>query len=663
MMKRFLCAGNSSRRVFLALLLCQCMGSQRLAAQWQLLPAEPSFLAIKPLDSLRIWAIRQGPNSGSLQSFFSNNSGGSWSAGAPLPLSDGFLLGVSFAAPDAQNLWVSHFHYSTGNDLLHKSADAGQSWQPVARPAGAGMTNLIHFWTRDTGILIARNLQTDLPFDVFRTTNGGASWTKTPAANFPASTNFEYVSTAAEHQGALWIFTSKSQIYKTANRGASWTTGAQLPEEPIYGSAMAFADQQTGMLRITGLGARSSIWKTTNGGSNWTEIAHDGLPLQQMKTLRGVVPVPGMPGHWIAGTSKGAAYTRDGGATWTRMSTLTNYDFANIWFVSANRAFGASYLQKLALWSGPLGDPACVRFLGPVESKVYQDCYLRADLTVRADISADTNFRIGLKVLPPPAANQPQSFIANLRENNPDNVEFSPEPGTPHIGTLRFKTTLNRYPDLDSTQAVPSYQFFPTSCETDTTEWLSVRPGFFYIPFHRECFQIDIDTALCTATLRTNLCGYDTNSYAIRHYFPNINPSPPWWTSTGAKFTADHTPLNEYITFYIIRGNPDDFPGYSICFDTLVTHLVCGTSGTGEAPSGNWDIWPNPTRDLLHLQAPIPESVDVQIYSAEGQLQWRGAFHEQTQIDTADWPEGIYLLSGRTRTGPLATRKIVVLHR
>lgn len=616
------------------------------------------FHAIYPLDSMRLWGLRQADApQADLRCAYSSDGGQTWTDRGTFPTAAGLYV-PALLATDELHLWFVVPQAGNGG-IYRRTIDGGQTWLNFTLPYG---TLSWHFGDAQNGFAIVQNPQLGQPFQLYRTDNGGDTWVLM-FNPFNDLTAYDYVTSSWAKAGVFWLYTAKGRIYKTTDTGQTWQWLATVPEEAVYGGSIAFEDENTGIVRINLNGAVSILRKTTDGGQTWSLLYENGLPLEDMETIRTVVPVPGKPHHWVAGTLRGTAWSGDGGVTWTRTSTATQFDFWKIVFTSSTHAYGFSvgrnYHQE---WKGPIDVRPCISFLSPLQSRMKRGCNLSVALSARVDISGDTGIQVGWWSQLPELVGGQRKFVANLKEIEGISVHFTPEPGTPYIGTLTVETPFEPFWQLDSTEAINRYQLFPTSCETDTTATIAVRPGIFYELFHRNCFRIETDTANCSVHLVTNVCGYDTAHYTIRYWFPNLQQAFPW-VNTDDTFVAPHTPINELITFYIIRDEAVFDSGYG-CFDTLQVHLICGVSDVKNiAAEKPWLVSPNPAREWTALSHPDRDkSAILTVSDITGQRHLVQTINHATVVETASWPQGIYLLHLQdTRTGQISTQKLMVI--
>ena len=99
---------------------------------------------------------------------------------------------------------------------------------------------------------------------IFKTTDGGASWTRLGSAPIPES----LVSLAIDSEGTVYAAGCPG-VFKTTDGGASWSA-INLQLDPFHGclQSLAIDSQNPGTLYAGGPG----IFKTTDGGSSWTQV-------------------------------------------------------------------------------------------------------------------------------------------------------------------------------------------------------------------------------------------------------------------------------------------------------------------------------------------------------------------------------------------------------
>jgi photosystem II stability/assembly factor-like uncharacterized protein len=231
---------------------------------------------------------------------------------------------------------------------IFKSTNQGTSWTPVFDRAGAMMSigdlavapsnpNIIWAGTGE-----ANNRQSSSWGDgVYRSIDGGRSWKAAGLAEtrhvgrilvHPSNPETAYVAAV----GHLWGSNSERGVFKTTDGGQSWTktlsvdddTGAtdivMDPENPDTLFAAMYQRQRKAW-GFNGGGPGSGLYRTRDGGATWTRLT-SGLPPGDRGRI-GLDIFRGDPRLVYAvveavGRDSGVYRSIDGGDTWTLWSTL-----------------------------------------------------------------------------------------------------------------------------------------------------------------------------------------------------------------------------------------------------------------------------------------------------------------------------------------------------
>ena len=208
---------------------------------------------------------------------------------------------------------------------IYKTTDAGATWAlQFTNEDPKGFFDAMAFWDGSSGLVMGDSI--DGRFEILRTRDGGKTWARIPAASLPAALPNEGAfagsgtNVAVLPGGHAWIGTGagpRCRILHTADYGSTWT----VVDTPVAASesagifSIAFRDAKTGMtvggdFRKEGEAIDNAAF-THDGGLTWTKVTGLG-------GFRSVVTaVPNMPRAWIAVGPSGADVTRDDGATWT----------------------------------------------------------------------------------------------------------------------------------------------------------------------------------------------------------------------------------------------------------------------------------------------------------------------------------------------------------
>ncbi len=118
--------------------------------------------------------------------------------------------------------------------------------------------------------------------DVYKTTNRGNSWTKISTMN--TSDHIRSMAIAPSNTSVLYV-ADPTNIWKTDNGGTSWTniTGTIYTSGSITYIAVKNDDPNTLWVTLGGYNV-SLVYQSTDGGSTWTNIS-SGLPSIPCKTI------------------------------------------------------------------------------------------------------------------------------------------------------------------------------------------------------------------------------------------------------------------------------------------------------------------------------------------------------------------------------------------
>ncbi len=143
--------------------------------------------------------------------------------------------------------------------VMMRSDDAGVTWRSVRLPT-TGWINSLSFRNASIGVMSSYNE------GVFRTVDGGFTWTRVPPAD-PAAP-FDHIN-SMELRGMLGFATGKGGWYRSTDGGASWNNVSLpfgLEGVSAYGN-VSFIDDQS--LIITGWGTVRSA----DGGLTWQAVS------------------------------------------------------------------------------------------------------------------------------------------------------------------------------------------------------------------------------------------------------------------------------------------------------------------------------------------------------------------------------------------------------
>ncbi|HSA43312.1 MAG TPA: T9SS type A sorting domain-containing protein [Bacteroidales bacterium] len=297
---------------------------------------------ISAVDANVVWALGYDGSGGTaeLQVFTRTNNGGTtWTAGSIPGYSTYGTAMIN--ALDYNTAWVPLFG-PNGGGVLMKTSDGGATWvqkNTGAFPAPDGFPNVVHFFNANDGFCMGD--ATGGYFEIYTTTDGGETWTRVPSANIPAPLSGEwgivgYYSVVGDN---VWFGTQKSRVYKSTDKGLTWTVSS-LGVAATY-IDVAFLTATHGIAIDRGQNA-TALYETMDGGTTWTLIPYSG-------------PYYTNDFAWVPGTTNtcvctgaatnmsGCSYSYDGGHTWTEFNGTNGVQFLETEWVNTQTGWAGDF--------------------------------------------------------------------------------------------------------------------------------------------------------------------------------------------------------------------------------------------------------------------------------------------------------------------------------
>lgn len=257
------------------------------------------------------------------------------------PYRGGRSVAVAGSAARPNEYWMG-----TAGGGVFKTTDGGQSWQPMSDKYFGGTVGSVQVSASNPDIVWVGGGETDIrgntaPGDgLWKTTDAGKTWTRMPY--FDVRNHITRVRIHPTNPNIVWVgvlghaFGHNEQrgVFKTTDGGATWTktlyrndsTGVSDlivdPNDPNVLYAALWLAFRTPWSMNSG-GAGGGLFKSTDGGDTWREItANPGLP----RGLWGKVGIAVSPAKssrvWalIENDSGGVYRSDDGGGTWARVN-------------------------------------------------------------------------------------------------------------------------------------------------------------------------------------------------------------------------------------------------------------------------------------------------------------------------------------------------------
>jgi photosystem II stability/assembly factor-like uncharacterized protein len=215
-----------------------------------------------------------------------------------------------------------------------------QSWQPLESGVNVSLRGVSAV---NANLAFASGAQGA----ILKTTDGGATWRRTGPAGV-ADLDFRDLEAVSE----TTVFAMSagagplSRVYKTTDGGATWTL-ARVNGEQGFWDAIAFWDQDHGILLGDPVNGRFTILTTADGGRTWQQ--REGPRAERGEAAFAAsgtaLVVRGAREAWFAtgGAAAGRVFhTEDGGATWSaaRTSVRAGAESAGIFSLAFRGRFG-----------------------------------------------------------------------------------------------------------------------------------------------------------------------------------------------------------------------------------------------------------------------------------------------------------------------------------
>src|ERR1035437_3374435 len=183
---------------------------------------------------------------------------GSWSR----PIGgDGMKAFISWG--NDQNMWGSIY-----NGQLMQSTNGGASFSACT----SGITDALNTWVTEwkEDPVTANTLYAGFA-NVWKSTNGGTSWTK-PGTVGTSTVNIQAIGISPANNQVIWA-AKGGTLYKTTNSGIAWTAVTGLPPGNISGIACSPTGANKAWVTYPGFSNNYKVFQATNQGTSWTNLS------------------------------------------------------------------------------------------------------------------------------------------------------------------------------------------------------------------------------------------------------------------------------------------------------------------------------------------------------------------------------------------------------
>ncbi len=267
--------------------------------------------------------------------------------------------GIAFSMIDAideNTAYIAAYGSGDGNKVI-RTTDGGATWEDVLSGAGgSSFFNVVHFFNENDGFV-----QGDAEggeYELYTTTDGGDNWTRVDGENIPdpeASSEYGIVGMYDAMGDNIWYTTNNGYIYKSTDKGNTWTKHQIKQTSGQTNIEVAFAaDAMTGIAVAYDDSDEYRSYKTTDGGETWAEITATGNIYTD-----GISYIPGTEEAFVTvgadatNNFMGMSYSLDGGDTWTEYADYyQNYQVISVDMVSINKGYAGTFQGefKTGMW-------------------------------------------------------------------------------------------------------------------------------------------------------------------------------------------------------------------------------------------------------------------------------------------------------------------------
>lgn len=283
-----------------------------------------------------------------------NDGGTTWTGGVvniPAGLSISGLTAV-----DANTAWIAAYG-GLASQGIFKTTDGGATWtkQPTAAFSTTGsFPNGVYFFNANNGVAFGDPIGGR--FEIYTTSNGGTTWTRNNAGAPQALSTDEYALVYSYYGlgNTIWMGgVSESgvgaRLFRSTDMGMTWTAYATNFADQI--SNITFSSQTNGLIADF-----TDLSSTTDGGVTSTSVAYSGnFRGRGMDAIPG--GVAGYPEAYVSvgvpadstSRSNGSSISVDRGQTWRNMNPSTvNINQYAVDMLNSSTGFTGTYTQGTA---------------------------------------------------------------------------------------------------------------------------------------------------------------------------------------------------------------------------------------------------------------------------------------------------------------------------
>lgn len=190
--------------------------------------------------------------------------------------------------------------------IFFKTTNAGSLWSNNNAAPTEGLSSLAVAPTNGNTIY-AGSFR-----GIYRSTDGGATWTKTSTSNLPESEPI--IALTVDPTNSSVVYAGLLGLFKTTDGGNNWNP-VNLPVQNIAIKSIVFDPSTPTTIYV---GSSAGVFRSTDNGSTWTGLNNFGLPGGGTEQINSIAIDPSAPATIYAGsTFDGLFKTTNGGNSWT----------------------------------------------------------------------------------------------------------------------------------------------------------------------------------------------------------------------------------------------------------------------------------------------------------------------------------------------------------
>lgn len=298
------------------------------------------------------------------------NGGNNWNTGVIFTSTMNAVIGdtssyvlSNLSGIDANTAWVCAFEKPApqGGGVIYRTSNGGTNWVNMTPPGmftnTAAFGNFVAFLTPSVGIVNGDPVNNE--FELWRTTDGGLSWSTVAPANIPNPNANEFAIVdlyAKQGTSNLWFATNQGRMYRTTDAGVTWSVATVCPPTRTV-TEIAFASPLNGVVYVADA-TTFYMYNTTDGGVTWNQITT--VDPNVGKNEMCAIPGTGMYASAGAGTGNQLlSYSMDNGVTWTDWGS-TNIQYLTLDFVDGSTGWAGGFsnstdptIEGITKYTGP----------------------------------------------------------------------------------------------------------------------------------------------------------------------------------------------------------------------------------------------------------------------------------------------------------------------